>query len=526
MEVLCDRNEPEMQDDGRQTIGAMPSGGTASTSPVVARPGFSREGEKFQLGYRPALDGLRGVAILAVMATHANIANGWAGEVGVDIFFVLSGFLITSLLVEEWDRFHSISLRKFYARRGLRLLPALVVMIAVIVTWHWASNRRVASRTALDGLMALLYSSNWMFALGIRQPVHVFAHTWTLSIEEQFYLWWPLMLMLLLHRCSSRGSLIRWVMLGIFLLMIEKVVVAVGMVNGSHRWLSYATDARADTLLVGCLAAIVLCSKPVPQDGRLKRALKYSAWLVGIPGLILIGIPASLSADFCAIGLHLITAIFATLILVEAVISQGMLGWLLSRRWLVYIGKVSYGLYLWHYPIFCEVQTRKWPFQYELAAELALTVLATIMSFCLIERPALKLKVRFGRINKEHAPERPVFANSTRLVLMFTCLFLIRSIAGSLIFSGPCCLVLGALLIVASSPVQAAPPVTVSETPIPSLSPMASYPPALKNVPARCCPSNTGSWKFWLNIRAAPLGLLVVRRAWPSRFAHFRRHPH
>ena len=384
-----------MSDCGRDA-NSMQNGGAFPTSPVAARPRLPEEREKFQLGYRPALDGLRGVAILAVMATHAQLASGWAGDVGVDIFFVLSGFLITSLLIEEWDRFGSISLRRFYARRALRLLPALMVMLAVVVIWHCLINRQVAPRTALDGFIALFYSSNWMFALGLRQPVHVFAHTWTLSIEEQFYLWWPIALILLLRRCGSRASLVHWVMLSMFILAVERVVLFAGMPRGAYNWLGYATEARADTLLMGCVAAVMLCSKPIPRNGKLSVALKYSAWLIGIPGLILIGSLAARSAGFCAVGLHITTAFFGVLILVEAVISEaGMLAWLLSVRWLVYIGKISYGLYLWHYPIFCEVQARKWPMRYELVVELGLTVLATVVSFHLIERPALKLKGRF-----------------------------------------------------------------------------------------------------------------------------------
>jgi len=395
MEVLCDRNEPEMQDDGQQTIGAVPPGETASTNPVATRPAPSGV-EMFHLGYRPALDGLRGVAILAVMATHAR-AIGWAGDIGVDIFFVLSGFLITSLLIEEWGRFSSISLRRFYARRALRLLPALMVMLAVIVLWHCLTNSQIAPRTALDGLIALFYSSNWMFALGFRQPVHVFAHTWTLSIEEQFYLWWPLVLILMLRRCRTRASLIHWVILAMFLLAVERIILFAGTPRGAYNWLSYATDARANTLLMGCVAAIILSSNPIPPAGKLRVTLKYSAWLMAIPGLLLIGMPAGLSAGFCAIGLHITTAFFAVVILVEAVISEaGMLAWLLSRRWLVYVGKISYGLYLWHYPIFCEIQARKWPLRRELVIELALTIFATLTSFYLIERPALRLKRKLG----------------------------------------------------------------------------------------------------------------------------------
>jgi peptidoglycan/LPS O-acetylase OafA/YrhL len=280
------------------------SGSVSLTNPLPARPSAA-ETEKFHLGYRPALDGLRGVAVLAVVATHSKLASGWAGDVGVDIFFVLSGFLITSLLIEEWNAFHSISLRRFYARRALRLLPALMVVIAVFVIWHCVANSRaVAARTALDGLNALFYSTNWMLALGLRQPVHVFAHTWTLSIEEQFYLTWPLILILLLSRSGSRGSMLRWVVLGIFLFFIERVLITASAPSGLYNWLFYGTDARADAMLTGCAAAIALSSSSIARNGRLRSALKYSAWFIGIPGLVLIGIPAGRSPEFCAIGLH------------------------------------------------------------------------------------------------------------------------------------------------------------------------------------------------------------------------------
>jgi peptidoglycan/LPS O-acetylase OafA/YrhL len=398
--------------DGGTKASSTRSDCVSPPNPVAARPELTEQDEKFHLGYRPALDGLRGVAILTVIATHANMASGWAGDVGVDIFFVLSGFLITSLLIEERERFGSISLKGFYARRVLRLLPALIVMLAVVAIWHALTNPQVAPRTALDALIALFYSSNWMFALGLRQPVHVFAHTWTLSIEEQFYLWWPIVLILLLRRTGTRASLLHWVTFGMLILAVERVVLFAGMPRGAYNWLSYATDARADTLLMGCAAAVLLSSKAIPRDGKLRVALRYSAWLIGIPGLILIGIPAALSAGFCAIGLHIAVAFFAVLILLEAVVSKvAMLAWLLSRRWLVYIGKISYGLYLWHYPIFGEVQARKWPLRYELVIELGLTVFATVVSFYLIEQSALKLKRKFARVRKEEMKEGLLLAD-------------------------------------------------------------------------------------------------------------------
>src|SRR5207249_381805 len=116
-----------------------------------------------------------------------------------DIFFVLSGFLITCLLLEEWDQFQRINLKAFYARRALRLLPALLVLLLVVVAFYWlASPKSTAVRTTFDALIALFYSSNWAFVFGFRQPAHVLTHTWSLSIEEQFYLTWPVILILLL----------------------------------------------------------------------------------------------------------------------------------------------------------------------------------------------------------------------------------------------------------------------------------------------------------------------------------------
>jgi peptidoglycan/LPS O-acetylase OafA/YrhL len=358
--------------------------------------------QKFHLGYRPALDGLRGVAILSVIAAHSNPASGWAGDIGVDIFFVLSGFLITSLIIQEWDQFHSISLRRFYARRALRLLPALVVLIAAFLIWHGVMNLSVAGRTASDGLIALFYMTNWALALGFRQPAHVFAHTWTLSIEEQFYLWWPIVLIFLLRHCRSRASLLRWMVLGMFLLFVERVLIVAGVPRGANNWLYYATEARADTLLVGCAAAIVLCSNLISWNRRTGSVLKSLAWLIAVPGLILMSVCARASLDFFAIGMHLTTGLLAAMVLMEVVFSErGALTWILSRRWLVYIGKVSYGLYLWHYPVFSEVQTRKWPLQYEIIVEITLTLCATALSFYAIERPALRLKSRFSRVDHE-----------------------------------------------------------------------------------------------------------------------------
>ena len=170
----------------------------------------------FHLGYRRALDGLRGIAVLAVMSVHAGF-NSRGGLIGVEIFFVLSGFLISCLLIEEWDQSNDISLKQFYLRRGLRLFPALVAMLLVVSGYYWLNySKAIAWPVTRDGLIALFYSTNWVRSFGLN-GASLFGHTWTLSIEEQFYILWPLILLLLLRRASSRTSMLCWVSLGIVL---------------------------------------------------------------------------------------------------------------------------------------------------------------------------------------------------------------------------------------------------------------------------------------------------------------------
>src|SRR6266536_3033363 len=149
----------------------------------------------FRLGYRPALDGVRGIAILAVFAVHTQHLFGWSllqgGNAGVDIFFVLSGFLITSLLLEEWGRTGSISLRNFYWRRALRLVPGLMVLLtAVYFTSDLLISSREAEQTRRAIPVAFVYASDFALAFS-NLRLGALQHTWSLAIEEHFYLVWP-----------------------------------------------------------------------------------------------------------------------------------------------------------------------------------------------------------------------------------------------------------------------------------------------------------------------------------------------
>jgi len=167
----------------------------ADSDPASSQP--------FRLGYRPALDGIRGAAVLAVMLFHFGAPFDQGGFLGVDAFFVLSGFLITALLIEEWSRTGGIAFRRFYTRRALRLLPALFAMLLLVtVVVALIAPRDVQEATWRGTVVTLLYAANWQKVFS-SQSVGLLGHTWSLSIEEQFYvLWPPLLLLLLRHRLS------------------------------------------------------------------------------------------------------------------------------------------------------------------------------------------------------------------------------------------------------------------------------------------------------------------------------------
>lgn len=352
------------------------------------------------LGHRACLDGVRGVAILAVVAAHTEKFRSPAAFVAVMLFFVLSGFLITCLLVEEWERRGTFSLRRFYVRRVLRLLPALAAMLLVMVVYHWLSSPRpVARAVSVDALVAFFYSSNWTLAYGFHQP-NLFGHAWSLSIEEQFYLIWPPLLLLLLRFTRFPKSTLNWVLLGVAVVAITRVLLVVSGSN-FHRFF-YGTDMRADCLLLGCAGGLVfnsgmLAAAAQRQLGR--RLLKTAAY-GSLTGLILFGCYSPFSWQFDVCIVYFLIPLFGTFLILELVLdSRSLLARLFEMRWLSYIGKISYGIYLWHYPIFSVIQTRHLPAGKELAVEFLLTTVAVLASYYLLERPLLRLKTKFQSVS-------------------------------------------------------------------------------------------------------------------------------
>lgn len=218
----------------------------ASTTPTVEKMAF-------QLKQSPALTGLRGGAVLLVMLFHADVPMLRGGYIGVDIFFVLSGFLISSLLIEEFHASGTINIKHFYIRRLLRLAPAVLLLLAIfsLLSFLFLSPER-SSRNLIDALIALTYMSNWARAFSIHPPDYL-GHTWSLSIEEQFYIFWPLTLVLFL-RLSPRLSHVAVLILAIALASAGLRIFL--LAEGASFFRLYnGLDTRADALMIGCALA-------------------------------------------------------------------------------------------------------------------------------------------------------------------------------------------------------------------------------------------------------------------------------
>jgi peptidoglycan/LPS O-acetylase OafA/YrhL len=356
----------------------------------------------FRLGYRTSLDGLRGVAVLMVMAHHAPFSFAQGGFLGVDVFFVLSGFLITGLLMQEHYRTGAISLRKFYARRALRLLPALVVMLSVVLALPGLFLPRGASPWRL-ALVVFFYAANWVAAYQL-VDLDVLTPTWSLAIEEQFYLLWPPLLHLLLVLKIGRRWIVSFLLLGIASASIIRVTLWNSFGLEATWRLYYGLDTRMDSLLLGCLVGLLAAWDLLPKRGWLLAATRYAALAAaGILGVLTYTASRSgleaLEALF--LGVELLASVVVAVLIVGLVTSPPrLLSLILEQPALVWAGRISYGLYLWHVPIFHGVL--RGSHMTRIGIRLPLRPLRFVVafgvasaSFYLVEQPMLRLKERF-----------------------------------------------------------------------------------------------------------------------------------
>ncbi len=360
-----------------------------------------------EMGYLPGLDGIRAIAVMGVLLYHAGIEWLPGGYLGVDVFFVLSGFLITSLVLEEFERSGRVAFGRFYLGRVRRLLPALllvllVVSLAVVLVYHDA-----ARQLATDALASAFYVNNWWYVLAEQSYFEftgrppLLKHLWSLAVEEQFYLVWPALAYVIIRRWARPG-------LGLAALLLAlgstAWMAALSISNGYPEYADpsrayFGTDSHAMGLLIG--AALATAWRP----GRLRSSLDPGAVRVitgiGLGALVTVLGFFVLVGEFTAWmyrGGFLLLALVVALLVAAASHPASPLGGWLGRQPLRYIGQRSYGLYLWHWPVFMvtrpslDLPIDGLPL---FALRLALTFALAELSFRFVEMP-----IRRGAVNR------------------------------------------------------------------------------------------------------------------------------
>jgi peptidoglycan/LPS O-acetylase OafA/YrhL len=361
------------------------------SDPVPGRPeaASAAPAGPFVLGYLPALDGLRAVAILMVVAYHDHRLRG--GFLGVDVFFALSGFLITSILLEERRRTGIMHLGRFYARRFLRLAPALLVFVALVFgvnRWLWPEIfGEILPRWPA---VAALYVTNLVIAYGREYPLGPFSICWSLGQEEQFYLLWPLVLRTLLRSGTTQLRLAFLLLVPICgAAVIRLSLVATGGAD-PDLWLRvyFGPDARADVILFGCALALFVDARGLPRTPSAVRWAGAAA-VLGILALAALAARSDILDLVRSPMLFTVTAAASTA-LVLGTLAVPWLRTVLAWPVLVWIGKLSYSLYLWH-----EIGLYLGR-DIGLVATYLLPLGLAAASHYAVERPFLKLKKRLS----------------------------------------------------------------------------------------------------------------------------------
>ena len=347
--------------------------------------------------YLPGLDGVRAVAVVAVLGYHFGVPHFTGGLLGVSVFFTLSGFLITSILLAGWRETGRLRLRRFYLGRARRLLPALgVVLLTVLFVTALVSRGDLGQRWR-ETVAAAFYVSNWYTIRTGSSYFDLFAgptpleHLWSLAVEEQFYLVWPVLLLLLLWRTGGRQPRVALITLGLagvsFLLL---AVLAHGGIDNTRPY--EGTDTRAGELLIG--AALALVYRPArirvtpPLGVRAGVDVAGLAALAGIAWLVT-------GTSYFSLSLYrgglLLLAMLSALLLVAVTYPGSLSGRLLGLPLPRWVGERSYGIYLWHMPVVAFTPHHEpgtgggwlWP----ALLQLALTLLLASLSWSLIEDP-------------------------------------------------------------------------------------------------------------------------------------------
>lgn len=342
------------------------------------------------------IDGLRAIAVLMVIAYHLRLPVAKGGLLGVTVFFVISGYLITHILMTEIEKTETIDLKNFWIRRFRRLLPAVFTMLALLLPVSALCNRVLFTKARTDALSVILGYNNWWQIFhnvsyfenaGIPSPL---THCWSLAIETQFYLVYPLLL-LLLSKCKKRKLVSAGVTLGLTAVSATLMWVLFNPATDPSR-VYYGTDTRAFSLLIGAFLALIL---PKETAENHHSRLYDCIGMLSLCGLLFMMYAIEGYSSFLYKGGQLLTSVLAAFVLLCLLQPQSILGRILSIPPLRWIGERSYGIYLWHYPVILLLSNGVKTNWMILLAELAITAVLSELSYRLVETP-----IRHGIIRK------------------------------------------------------------------------------------------------------------------------------
>jgi peptidoglycan/LPS O-acetylase OafA/YrhL len=313
------------------------------------------------LTYLPGLDGIRAIAVLAVLLYHADVPWMPGGFLGVDMFFVLSGFLITSIVLVELERSGRLSFKRFYLHRARRLLPALLLALALAAAFAAILATDAAATVRRDIVAALTYSTNWVYIVADQSYFEatgrppLLQHLWSLAVEEQFYLIWPA-LVVLAWRGGGRGRVREWALIGAListaLLVVMSLMGGYPQPNDGSR-VYFGTDSHSMGLLIGAALATVWLPNRLKADltgGA--RAIVNAAGFGALGSTVLIMVNSHSNAGWLYWGGFAIFSLLVAVVIAAASHPASALGKVLGTQPLRYIGQRSYGLYLFHWPVF------------------------------------------------------------------------------------------------------------------------------------------------------------------------------
>ncbi|MDK4173986.1 acyltransferase family protein [Staphylococcus pseudintermedius] len=347
--------------------------------------------------YMPGLDGVRAVAVIAIIIYHLNPQWLSGGFLGVDTFFVISGYLITSLLLTEYHNTGKIELMSFWLRRVKRLIPAVLFLVMGVIVLSLIFMPTEIQKVRADSIAAIFYVSNWWYIMQNVDYFEQFAvqplkHLWSLAIEEQFYLVFPIVLLSLLSFIRRLKSIRIIFLILLVISMIAMMVLYVPNENVARVY--FGTDTRIQTLLMGVLLALVW--PPFQLKAKVNRQMRTMIDTAGVVGLAILFICFKFVSETNSIlyygGFFLISTV-TLLVIASSVHPSGYFAKFLGNKAFTFIGSRSYSLYLWHYPIIVLihhqfVQGQIPPLVY--VVEILLMVLMAEFSYKFIEQPFRK----------------------------------------------------------------------------------------------------------------------------------------